>query len=174
MKLPEGLYFVPTRARCPLGKCDGTGAIKYVERGEGPPVEVAEGVFVGPMTTYGTNLCECRTSLEPRDGRARWWTSETVYNGEWEGSVFGIDGSLSVQAEVPISDDNYIVKRPGNRYYPTLIDLTFTRARGGYEGIEYELPAIFADEARELAARLIEAADAADAIDVPCADNWAS
>lgn len=143
---------------CPLGLCDGSGQIKYVER-EPETVRrpIGGGLELGPMVTHGTHLCRCRWEAEPRVGDARWWTSRSVYSAEWESSVHRHEGEIMVRGEVPVSDENFIVHRTGeNFYYPTTIDLDFDQDW---------LHSLFPDEARDLAAKLVAAADAADAYD---------
>lgn len=149
-------------SECP--KCSGEGRISYVEREpEDTRRELGDGYYTGPVTTYGSRLCECREALPEREGEASWWTTESIYAGEWESEVFRFTASIDVSAEVPISEDNYRVVRRGNRYWPTTIDLTFANE----DGREAKIGWLWPKEARALAARLIEAADAADAIDKP-------
>ena len=148
---------------CPLGKCDGAGKISYVHREhEDIQRELGGGLVAGPLTTYGSRLCACRESLEPREGEAQWWTSERVFHGHAQASIYEEGFEVQVDAEVPISEDNYKLVRRGNRYYPTLIDF--------YVDFR-DKTTLFPEEARALAKVLANAADAADAIDLPCADS---
>jgi hypothetical protein len=74
---------------------------------------------------------------------------------------------VSVAAEVPSDGNGKRLPRFGNRYYPTFVDLSIN----GDETLIFH-----ADEARELAGKLLAAADAADRIDVPDTDrcgHWA-
>lgn len=140
---------------CPHGECDGSGKISYETHAEHPaPPEGYEGEYIGSSHTYGSRLCRCRLELEPREGEARWWDSKTIFAEEWNASVFDKTLEVVVRAEVPISDDNYLVAKRGNRYYPTFVDIG-------------EASFVFPDEARELARLLIAAADACDAYDKP-------
>lgn len=151
------------KVSCPLGKCDGNGKISYVEHEpEDTKKDLGNGLYAGPATTYGSRLCECREQLEPREGEARWWSSETVYEGQWQSSVHQHQAVVKVSAEVPISDENFKVHRRGNRYYPTSVDVDLS--------LDW-LHALFPEEARELAALLIAAADKVDEIDNPDADE---
>lgn len=143
-------------------ECDGSGAIRYEIPGDGIQRPLGHGYTIEIVTGSGTRLCECRKSLAPRDGEARWWTTETVYSGQWESTVFEHQATIKVDVEIPVSEDNYVLHRRGNRYYPTTIDLDFS--------IDW-FHSLFPDEARELARLLNEAADAADAIDEPDADK---
>lgn len=133
--------------------CGGTGATTYTEEDE-------------RTSTIGTRLCACRASLAPRDGRAQWWTLERAYEAVVTIPLEIASVQIVVDAEVPVSTDNYRVVRHGNSYWPTTIDLTF-----GDEKLT-----LHTDSARELAQRLIQAADAADLIDLPDTDvcgHWA-
>jgi hypothetical protein len=131
--------------------CNGTGAIRWTD----------EGVIGGAVSfvTNGTSLCPCRRSLQPREGVASWWSSEVVFeakipaplNPEFEPIVIRVD------AEVPIDAENYRVVLRGNRYWPTLIDLSI--------GNECSAAMLFPETARAIAAQLIAAADIADSID---------
>lgn len=153
---------ITTVATEPCG-CDGTGKIHYVEREpEDTHRPLGDGLYAGPATTYGSRLCQCRAELDPRPGEASWWDTTRIYSAEWEASVFRDRAEITVNAERPISSENYIVERRGNRYYPTFVDLDVS---------DPALHFLFPDEARELARLLIAAADAADAIDKPDQDE---
>lgn len=138
-----------TMANC---ECGGTGKVCYIETH-------ANG------RTYMTRLCACRENVPPREGKAQWWTQETVFSASVDTVIDGLI-EIVVKPEVPISAENYRVVRRGNRYYPTTIDVeVFGRSFW-----------MHTNTARELAQRLIQAADAADAIDLPDIDacgHWA-
>lgn len=148
---------ITTEPLLPCG-CDGSGAIRYIERDHPDTnVPIGHGLHIGPGATWGTNLCECRNALPPREGKARWWTSKVIHESEWAGSVFEPYAEISVRGEVPISDENYVlIRSEDNFYYPTSVSVDFSSA---------ELHWLFPDEARDLAQKLIAAADAADAYD---------
>lgn len=144
---------------CPYGKCDGSGKISRVEREpEDTRRELGHGLYAGPATTYTSDLCRCRAELEPRDGEAHWWTSETIFEEEWTASVFARNLTVKVSGEIPVSRDNYRVHKRGNRYYPCFVDIG-------------EATFVSPDEARELARLLVAAADACDAYDKPDLDE---
>lgn len=115
---------------------------------------------------YGTRLCDCRKALPPREGRVAWWTLERVFSVDVSIPVGHDSVSISVDAEVPISAENYRVHRHGNRYYPTLIEL-----HGGGD------LTLHACTARALARALLDAAQAAERIDEadtdPQCGHWA-
>jgi hypothetical protein len=142
-------------------RCDGSGKISY-KHVDDRQYEIGEGLIAGPWTTWGSHLCECRRELPPREGQARWWTTETVYSSDWSSSVFRETAEITVQAEVPVSEDNYVVHRRGNRYYPCSVDLNVSSK---------DLHFLFPEEARELARMLVEAADKCDEIDLPDCDE---
>lgn len=112
----------------------------------------------------GTALCACRRTLAPREGRASWWTLESIYAASVEIPIGDAAVEIAVRAEVPVRDDNYVVHRHGNRYWPTLIE------------VECATMTLHPATARELAQKLIDAADVADQIDQPDVDvcgHWA-
>ncbi len=148
----------PATDACPLGKCDGSGEIKYTAREpEDTKKDIGNGYYIGASTTMGTTLCPCRQDLPERDGSARWWSSKSVYSAEWQAVVFEPTAEISVSGEVPISEDNYVLKRTlENAYWPCSVSVEFSDPSMGW---------LFPDEARELARLLVEAADAADAYD---------
>lgn len=146
---------IVTKATEPCG-CDGTGRIQVIERDD-REVPIGNGLILGMGTSWTTRLCECRKSLAPRDGEARWWSSKTVYSESWASSVHQHSAEITVQAEVPVSEDNYVLKRtPENAYYPVMIDVDLSHDW---------LHALFPDEARALAALLVSAAERAEAIE---------
>jgi hypothetical protein len=134
-------------------RCGGSGQIQWRESNRA-------------MSGLGTALCPCRKSLPVREGNAAWWTTERVYEATVDIPIFSELVSIAVNAEVPISGDNYRVQRRGNRYYPTLVDLDV-----GKESL-----LMHGDTARRLGQALIAAADASDAVDQadcdPCG-HWA-
>jgi hypothetical protein len=153
------------KAAAVVCRCGGTGKLSHdsgwVDHAE--PPNLPEGAeYVSGHRTMSSSLCQCRRDLEPREGEAAWWDSETVFDEVWVASVFQDTAEIVVKAEVPISEDNYRVVRRGNRYYPTSIDLDVSSE---------ELHFLFPDEARELARLLIAAADKCDEIDKPDCDR---
>lgn len=140
-------------------RCDGSGKVEW----EDPPERAASiggGVIVKPMGALGSSLCPCRKALVPREGQARWWTTEPVYSATVAVPIFNESISISASVEVPVDEQNYPVVRRGNRWYPTLIEI--------------EAPAsimLHPDTARELGQRLIAAAEAADLADLPDTDT---
>lgn len=155
---------------CPLGRCDGSGKLRH-DSGWVPlddrPVEAVEGESVAAYRSVSTSVCPCRRDLPPRVGRARWWELAEVFSEVWQASVYQIVGEVHVRAEVPISEENYVLERLGNRYYPTLIDLELTAEMGDLARRVVSVGDVFPDEAREFARILVAAADAADRIDLP-------
>lgn len=90
---------------------------------------------------------------------------------------------IHVSSELARNGRGTLVPMSGHRYWPTCIKLTYYERRG-IEGLtEIHEPSVdlftaglTAELARELAAKLIEAADRADALDKPCCDpcgHWA-
>lgn len=143
-------------------KCDGSGEIVTITQKEWPQ---ADGTVI-VTSGHSTSLCECRSSLPPREGKARWWGSRTVYEQTVGIPVDDETVSIEVQTEVPVSADGYPVVTRGNRYYPTLVNVE----------LDSRSLTLHSNTARELAARLIEAADAADRCDLPDTDacgHWA-
>lgn len=140
-------------------KCNGTGRLTYHHKHE--PIQ-ADGYRIEGSTS-GSHLCPCRQVLEPRAGEAAWWTLETVHHEFWQGGLCSAE--FTVQAEVPVSKDNYKVHRRGNRYWPTSVDVD-------HEPLRF----IDGDEAQQFAAALKRAADKAAEIDAADADvcgHWA-
>lgn len=154
---PRNSFEVETPALLPCG-CDGSGRIRYIEREpEGTAKPLGDGLVAGPAVTHGTYLCKCRYELAEREGEASWWTSKTVYSADWQGAVFEPSAEVSVRGEVPISEDNYVLRRTGkNFYWPCSVSVELSDPSMGW---------LFPEEARELARLLIEAADAAEAYD---------
>jgi hypothetical protein len=140
-------------------ECDGSGKIvDRIDHSNEPYRDIGNGLQIGGGMSITSRLCGCRKDLEPRDGEARWWSSETV----WTETVEMPSGlktlEISVVSEVPISNENYVVKRRGNRYYPTMVEIA---GAGSF----------ITEDVRRLAAALISCADRADAIDAEDADT---
>lgn len=136
--------------------CEGTGSYTVTELVKQHGAVVASG--------YSTHPCVCRKDLPPREGKAGWWTKETVFSEAVNALLDEI--TVTVEPEVPMSAENYRVQRRGNRYYPTFVECEVGR----------EKAMLFPDEARKLAQLLIKAADAAELIDHADADkcgHWA-
>jgi hypothetical protein len=145
-------------------KCDDKGAYGVEEPEEKRQMADGSTWVFGP--TYSTVLCDCRKDVPPRDGKASWWTLESVYDADVVIPIGDESVSVKVSAEVPMSDDNYRLHRFGNRYYPTLIDVE----------VSHDKLTLHSDTARELAKALMAAADSADRIDNPDLDtcgHWA-
>lgn len=130
--------------------CNGTGrTATFEEQRINPEISAS---------AYASHLCVCRQSLPPREGKADWWSLETVFSGRGESAICD-PIQVTVKAEVPISADNYRVHRRGNRSWPTMVDVDCG-----------EPVSLWPEQARKLAALLIQAADAADAVDKPDTD----
>ncbi len=133
-------------------KCHGTGAYAVMEPEERRTLSDGSISISGPG--FSTVACACRETLPPRDGKAAWWTLESVYAIDVTVPIFDDVFSITVKAEVPMSDENFRVHRRGNRYYPTLINIESPREM-----------TLHACSARELARALLAAAEAAERID---------
>lgn len=136
--------------------CQGTGKLEWSDTTIHPNGASAS-------SSRGSRLCPCRLAVEPRAGEAQWWTQEVIYSASVPVPIGNETVEITVKAEVPVSSENYRLVRKGNRYYPTTVDL------------ECGDVTLFPDDARLLAQRLIEAANAADGIDLadvdPCG-HW--
>jgi hypothetical protein len=144
-------------AQATCARCSDTGAYSTTET-------TTRGQFIS--TSHITHPCACRERISPRGGDAAWWSLETVLSTAVDIPIGAQQINVSVRAEVPMSRDNFRVHRHGNRYYPTLIDVAV-----GDESLS-----LHAETARELAAALIAAAEASEAIDKPDTDtcgHWA-
>ena len=136
-------------------ECDGSGKIvDRIDHSDEPWRDFGHGLQIGGGFSITSRLCTCRKSLPPRDGEARWWTTETVWAEEVEMPSGSRTVPIAVSCEVCISEDNYIVHRVGdNVYYPAMIELAGT--------------SFITEDIRRLAAALISCADRADALDAP-------
>jgi hypothetical protein len=110
---------------------------------------------------------ENMTTLE--SGAAVVWGDETLATFEW--SDCGTRRVIQVVTEVPKDADGGVLPRRGNRWYPSML-------RVATGGPEYDPPTmlLMPEDARELAAQLIAAADTADRVDKPDTDpcgHWA-
>lgn len=141
-------------------RCGGTGKLRYTIPADPTPIHVGDGVTITQGQGSGTRACPCVRDLPPVEGDATWWESETVYSAVMAECIYPDDCfEVSASAEVPRNEDGRRVVRRGNRYYPTLIE---------FAGPTHTT--LHAYAARQLGEQLIAAADAADAIDGPCAD----
>ena len=138
--------------------CGGDGKLVHRTDHSGEPWrDIGGGLQIGGGLSITSELCECRKSLPPRDGEARWWTSRTETIAQLQFVMFEEQAVVSLTPEVPVSEDNYVVHRTGeNFYYPVSVELRVTSS---------ELRWLFPDEARALAAALVKAADRADELD---------
>lgn len=100
------------------GKCNDKGSIGTHTTAD--PSKVADlggGVTVHDGGSYMTSLCECRQSLPPRYGKARWWTLETVHEETWTSPGGLTAATVTIDREVPVSDDNYRLHRTRDNCY---------------------------------------------------------
>lgn len=138
-------------------KCNDTGAYVVTHRETMPNG--------GELAGSSTIQCLCRAAIPPRQGRAVWWSSESVLSIDVKIPIFDESVSITVDAEVPMSKDNFRLQRRGNRYYPTLIHIEAPKDM-----------TLHACTARDLARALIQAAEAAEKVDdadsAPCG-HWA-
>lgn len=137
-------------------KCNDTGKIVN-ETGPGPVCDVGGGYTIQRTGGSASDLCECRKSLPPRHGKARWWQCETVYSE----SMTTCDGfgqvNVTISREVPISEDNYRLHRTVENAY---FSCTPT--------VEIESgPALTSGALRDIAAFLIRMAAKTDELDQP-------
>lgn len=133
---------------CP--HCNGTGKIHYEEPPQTRQLHDGGRVEIGGSLT---RPCQCVASLPAIHGRATWWDLECVYSA----SVDAVTSTFYVAArrEVPRNEQGRRVHRTTeNACYRTLIDL---------EGPE--AATLTPEDARELAAKLLEAADACERAD---------
>ena len=141
-------------------RCNGTGKLAYTEEHLPVHTEMGGERVVIEQTTRGTRACPCVRDLPPVEGEARWWDTEVAWERVLTIGPWGEPVEMSVDAEVPRREDGRRVVLRGNRYFPTTVDVLFPA----------EAKFLSSDDVRLLAAALNEAADAADAIDAPCAD----
>ena len=145
-------------------ECHGSGKIvRRTDHSGEPWRDIGGGLQIGGGFSITSELCACRKDLEPRDGEAFWWSSRKETVAQLQFDMFDEQAVVSLDVEVPISDDNYIVHRRGdNVYYPVSVLLHVT---------SQELNWLFPHEARALAAALVKAADRAEELDGPLAEE---
>jgi hypothetical protein len=145
-------------------ECDGSGKIvRRTDHSDQPWRDIGGGLQIGGGFSITSELCACRKDLEPRDGEASWWSTRKETVAQLQFDMFDEQAVVSLDVEVPISDDNYIVHRRGdNVYYPVSVRLHVTSR---------ELNWLFPHEARALAAALVKAADRAEELDGPLAEE---
>lgn len=136
-------------------ECGGTGKIGYRTLG-GDVVNLGNGVVMEELGGWSTRPCACVKDLPAADGKASWWTSETVY-AETVAIPIGNEAvEITADCEVPRAENGRRVHRTAeNAYYPPLVDVVTDRDK----------LTLHSDTAREIAAALIAAADACDEAD---------
>lgn len=137
-------------------ECGGTGKVAYKIPAAPGEINLGDGMVMVDMGGSGTRACECVRDLPAIDGKATWWESELVFSEVVPVPIGDESIELLVDGEVPRDEHGRRVHRTAhNAYYPTLVRME-------------ALPAsvtLFGDDARELAAALLRAADACDAAD---------
>jgi NTP pyrophosphatase (non-canonical NTP hydrolase) len=129
------------------------------------PLATTAGSNEVPPSPAHTRLMVPPINGEFVNAKAAHWTMVSVYSREMD-LIGRRDFAVHVETEEPRNEAQERVVRRGNRYYPTTVTIDVGDAD------VWMHPA----EARELAAYLIEAADVADACDLPDGDkcgHWA-
>jgi hypothetical protein len=135
--------------------CGGKGTVTY----DIPATEAAVGI--GGMNVQGlggfcTRPCACVRDLPAIYGEAKWWDSEMIRRDVIEIPVGDRSVSVKTTCEVPRDDGGRRLHRTvENSYFSPLIEFET-------DGDELTL---LAGDARKVAAALIAAADACDAIE---------
>lgn len=141
-------------------KCGGTGKIGYRTSG-GDTVTMSDGTVIQEMSGYSTRACSCVRDLPAIEGHATWWETEIVWSKVWTDSIYPDSAvEMQVETEVPRDENGRRVHMRGNRYYPTMVDV--------------ELPSkllMHPFQARDLALKLMAAAQVCEDIDEPCSDK---
>lgn len=136
--------------------CNGTGSYVVYSK-----EQISPGVITSGFSTYP---CVCRKDQPRREGKASWWTKETIFTRVITALLDTI--TVTVEPELPMSADNFPLVRRGNRYYPSFVEFEIGREKAMLSPVE----------ARKLAHALNEAADIADLTDHADADkcgHWA-
>jgi hypothetical protein len=106
-----------------------------------------------------THLCECRRQLPPRYGKVYWWTNGTVHSEDFGDSVL-LRAYASIDREVPISEDNYVLHRTqDNRHFNNGLTLEVDTCQAP------------ASVVRDFAAWLLKLSDKMDELDRPIPDE---
>ena len=139
----------------PCEKCGGKGTITYRTLGDAMPTPLGDGTTIQATGGHGTRPCECVRDLPAIDGKATWWSSESIYSKVVVVPIHNEAVEISADCEIPLMDNGRRVHRTAeNAYYPPLV--------------EVETPpslTLHSDTARELATALVAAADACDKAD---------
>lgn len=134
-------------------RCQGSGKISFTHEDRDDDGTLRS-------STSGAYQCECVRDLPPIEGEATWWNDEEVWSCVLNDSIGPDDVvELSVRAEVPLREDGRRVVMRGNRYYPTWVTAHLPKR------IQ-----LHPEQARTLALKLMAAAEACDAVDLPDLD----
>lgn len=141
------------KAVCP--KCHGAGKLTYRIAGSEEKVDLGNGTYMQDCGGSGSRQCDCTRDLPAIDGEAKWWSLETIYSEIVSVPIGNESCEISADCEIPIGDGGRRVHRTAdNAYYPPLIKV-----------LGLADATLHAETAREIAAKLIAAADACDKAD---------
>lgn len=138
----------------PCPKCDGKGKISY-RTPRGDTVTMDDGTTITDMGGWSCRACECVRDLPAIEGKATWWDMEVIYGKVVSIPIGNECGEITAECEIPRDDEGRrVVRDQENAYYPALVSI---------EG--YGRATLFAEDARALAAALIEAAEVCEKAD---------